>query len=92
DLTGLIGRAVKITISLESQIGFWSEISFDIWLTLGFSEKPATDPEEEPFDWWEWFRDNAWWISLGVLGAGLIIMYRPSPPVIIYQPPGERGK
>jgi len=91
DLTGLIGREAKIGISLESMIGFWSEISFDIWLTLGFSEEPPIPPGPAPFDWMEWFRNNAWWISLAVLGTGLIIMYRPDPPVVIYQPPGKKG-
>ncbi|GAG63682.1 unnamed protein product, partial [marine sediment metagenome] len=93
DLTGLIGKEIKITISLESQITFWSEVSFDIWLMLGFSEDPPTPPGPAPFDWMEWLRNNAGWIALGVLGAGLIIMYRPSPgpPVIIYQPPGQKG-
>jgi len=92
DLTGLIGSEAKISISLESMIGFWSEISFDIWLTLGFSEEPPVPPGPAPFDWMEWLRDNAWWISLAVLGTGLIIMYRPSPPVVIYQPPGKRDE
>lgn len=92
DLTGLIGRSATITISFESFVGFWSEVLFDVWLTLGFSEEPPTPPGPAPFDWMEWLRDNAWWISLGVLGTGLIIMYRPSPPFVIYQPPGKKGE
>ena len=92
DLTGLIGRDATITIRFDSSPGIWSEILFDVWLTLGFSEEPPIPPGPPPFDWWEWLRDNAWWISLAVLGTGLIIMYRPSPPVVIYQPPGKRDE
>lgn len=94
DLTGLIGRTVKITVKFESQIGFWSEVSFDIWLMLGFSEDPPIPPGPAPFDWMEWIRDNAWWMSITVLGLGTIIllMPRPSPPVIVYQPPAQKGE
>jgi len=92
DLTGLIGRTATITISFDSMFGFWSEVLFDVWLVLGFSEEPPTPPEPEPFDWMEWLRKNAWWISLGVLGAGLIIMSRSGTPIVIYQPPRQKGE
>jgi len=92
DLTGLIGRTADIRISIDSAPGFWSEVSCDIWLTLGFSEEPPIPPGPEPVDWLEWLTKNAWWMSLGVLGVGLIIMSRPSFPFVIYQPQGEKGK
>ena len=92
DLTGLIGRTATVTISFESFPGFWSEVLFDVWITLVYSEAPPTPPGPEPFDWMKWLRENALWISLGVLGVGVIMLSRPGPPVVIYQSPGKRGR
>ncbi len=65
---------------------------FSIFVTLGYSIEPPVDPPWEG-DWWEWLMENAWWISLGIVGTGLILMYmpRPGPPVIIVQPSGSKG-
>ena len=92
DLTGLIGRTATVTISFESFPGFWSEVLFDVWLTLGFSEEPPVPPGPAPFDWMEWLRENALWISLGVIGIGLVVvMSRSGTPIVIVQPSGKRG-
>jgi len=95
DLTGLIGKSANITIKVESGPGNWSEVLYDIWLTLGFSEEPSTQPGLPPFDWGEWLRKNALWITLGTVGLGAILLYstrKPAPPVIIYQAPSTGGK
>jgi len=94
DLTGLIGRSATITISFESAPGIWSEVLFDIWLVLGFSEEPVQPPSGEK--WWtslfDWLDKNKYWIALGVIGTSVILMYRPSPPFVIYQPPRQRRR
>lgn len=83
DLTGLIARDATITISFESSPGIWSEVLFDIWLNLGFSEKPPIPPKEKA-DWLEWLEKNARWIALGVTGmAVLYMMRRPAMPIIV---------
>ncbi|GAH03488.1 unnamed protein product, partial [marine sediment metagenome] len=68
DLTGKIGSAATFTIKVESGLGNWSEVMYDVWLTLGFSKEPPTPPGPSGFDWVEWLRDNAWWITLGTIG------------------------
>lgn len=94
DLTGLIGRSATISISFDSAPGFWSEVLFDVWLVLGFSEKPAQPPGGEK--WWtvlfDWLDENKYLIALGVIGTGVIIMYRPRAPFLILHPPGKRGR
>ncbi|MBA7645022.1 hypothetical protein ES703_52774 [subsurface metagenome] len=95
DLTGKIGKTATFTIKVESGLGNWSEVMYDVWLTLGFSEEPPIPPGPAPFDWWEWLRDNAWWMALGTVGLGAVFLFstrRPAPPVIIYQAPGKGGK
>ena len=91
DLTGLVGRSASVTIKFESFPGFTSTVLFDVWITLVYSEAPPEPPGPAPFDWLKWLRENAMWISLGVLGLGVIMLVRPGPPIVIYQPPGKRG-
>ena len=75
DLTGFIGNAFDVKINFYSAPGIWSEIQFDIWVTLGFSEPPATDPHE-PFDLWEWIKENP--ILAGAIGiGGMYILFSP---------------
>lgn len=70
DLTGLIGRDFKITISFPSAPGIWSEVSFDIWIILGFSSEPPIPPSTPP-DW-----KNM--LVLAVFGlSALLILTRP---------------
>lgn len=83
DLTGLIERDATIKISFESFPGFWSEVLFDIWLNLGFSEKPPVPPREKA-EWIEWIEKNGKWVALGVTGlAVLYMMRRPAMPIIV---------
>lgn len=80
DLTGLIGNEGNVTISFDSFPGMWSEVSFDIWVTLGFSDEPATEPTPTQPDWMKW-------VILG--GAGiiaLILLTRAVPKITIIQP------
>ena len=90
DLTGLIGRTVSVTISFESFIGFWSEVLFDVWITLVYSEAPPVDPTTPPFNWSEFINKYGTWIALGFTGlAVLYLMRRPGMPIIVI-PGGKR--
>ena len=69
DLSGLIAGNADVTISFASSPGMWSEVQFDIWVTLGFSEPPATEPVE-PFDLIEWIKENP--LLAGAIGFGAL--------------------
>jgi len=84
DLTGLIGRTATVTISFESFPGFWSEVLFDVWITLVYSEAPPVPPGTPPFNWSEFINKYGKWIALG--GTAIIVlmlMRRPSPIIVI---------
>ena len=84
DLTGLIGRTATVTISFESFPGFWSEVLFDVWITLVYSEAPPVDPKTPPFNWEEFINKYGKWIALGFTGLAILyMMRRPAMPIII---------
>ncbi len=87
DVTGKIREASTFTIKVESSLGNWSEVMYDVWLTLGFSEEPAKPPGIPPFDWQQWLADNALWLSIAggavLLGGTALILMRPQAPQII---------
>ena len=90
DLTGIIGSTATITISFESFPGFWSEVLFDIWVTLSYSEEPPVDPTT-PFNWEEFINRYGKWIALGGGAILLITLMRPrGAPIIVI--PGTGGK
>ncbi len=68
--------------------------SFDCPIILGFSEEPEQPPGGE--EWWdavfEWLDNNLYWLALSVVGVGVALLYITGPPVLVYQPPGKRGK
>jgi len=86
-------RATNVlTIKMSQAPLGYNVCSFDCPTVLGFSEEPDQPPSGK--DWWdaflEWLDKYKYWIALGVVGASVLLMYRPAP-VIIYQPPGKRG-
>lgn len=85
DVTGRIGRSVSITIGFESFVGIWSEVMFDVWLVLGYSEQPPVDPNT-PFNWEELIRRYGPWVALGTTGLVVLsLMRKPvaGGPVIV---------
>ena len=64
DLTGFIGNAFDVKIHFYSAPGIWSEVQFDIWITLGFSEEPPIPPSPPP--------DLKNVLLLGALGLGVL--------------------
>lgn len=90
DLTGQIGTTATINISFESFPGFWSEVLFDVWLVLNYSEKPPDDPTT-PFNWEAFINRYGPWIALGVGGVVVLSLIRPrGAPIIVI--PGMGGK
>ena len=89
DLTGLIFSSNTTTIGIVSAPGFWSEVLFDVWVTLGYSEEPVIEPgaPEPPFweklTWWQWL------LIGGVALAGVIIVTKRGKPVIVITPERE---
>jgi len=84
DLTGRIEESNTTAIKIESAPGFWSEIIFDVWITLGFSEEPEKEPG---VNWWEeWWEnrtltDKALMAGVG-LGTVYIVAVRPRMPAM----------
>jgi hypothetical protein len=84
DLTGLVKEANTIKIQVESTILMWAECFFDIWVTFGYSEEPATDPVGQK-DWTDWIKDNM--LLVGIVGIGaLLLLTRGGPTITIIQP------
>ena len=83
DITGSINTANDLMIQIESAPLFWAELSFDVWLTLEFSEDPEVDPDL-PFNWEEFIAKYGKWIALGTLGVVVLYMMRkPGQPIIV---------
>lgn len=85
DLTGLIFSSNTTTIGIESFIGFWSEVLFDIWITLGYSEDPVIEPGAPEPPWWETLEWWQWLLVGGFSLAGIMLITR-GPTVIIARP------
>lgn len=83
DLTGLINKTNSIEIKIESLPPFWSEVAFDVWITLCYSKEPAEPPEiDEDEDKVDYLK----WAALGggaLLGLGLLLSTRKQQIVII---------
>ena len=89
DLTGRIGSTVTITISFESFPGFWSDVLFDIWIILNYSEPPPSDPTV-PFNWSEFIDKYGKLVALGGGAILLISLMRPPGQPIIVIPGGGK--
>ena len=92
--TGRIRATNTLSIKMvQGPLGY-NICSFDCPTTLSFSSEPDIDPGGE--DWWdglvEWLDKNKYWIALGGAGVGFLLLYRPSPPVVIYRPPRKGEK
>jgi len=82
-------NTVKITVL--QRLGGFTVVFCDMYVTLGYSEEPATDPEAQEPPWWE-----SWWetapllekalVGGAALGALYIIVKRPAMPTIITVP------
>ncbi|KKN32236.1 hypothetical protein LCGC14_0815860 [marine sediment metagenome] len=91
---------IKATNSLrvrmsQAPLGY-NVASFNIPTILGFSEEPAQPPSGE--EWWnvffDWLDSNKYWMALGVVGVSALLIYKPGPPIppiVIVQPPRQRG-
>ncbi len=88
-----IGATNSIAIALSHVPLTFNRCLFNVYVTLGYSQEPEKDDPWEEEAFWDWIMKNAWWMSLGVIGMGLILMFRPgaSPPIIIVQPPASKG-
>lgn len=86
DLTGFIGNTNKVTIGFESFIGFSSEIIFDVWFTLGYSEEPAVDPGADKPGFFDNLTTTDKLILAGVGIAGVLLLSRGGPRITILQP------
>jgi len=81
DLTPFeIGPINTIKIYMKQGPAGYNVCIFDVYVTLGFSEKPAYEPKT-PFNWQELIDKYGKWIGLGV--AGLVILYMMKRPSII---------
>lgn len=80
DLTGLIGRDVTITISFKSSPGVWSEVLFDVWLNLGFSEDPKEDPKADDDDFLDKYK---YWIAGGIILTVFLLTRQRGPQIIV---------
>lgn len=72
DISANIIASNEIVIGFGTMVGTWAQFKFDVWITLGFSEEPATDPtvkEPPPWEGWEWYH----WVALG--GGALLLVY-----------------
>ena len=76
DLTGFIGGEAKVTISFASAPGIWSEVLFDVWIILGYSEEPATEPSTPKPDWMNW-------LVYGALGVGALLLFTRKGPTVV---------
>lgn len=81
DVTGFIAEQNTVKVSFESAPGIWSEIMFDVWLYLGYSEEPVKDPKPafqlSNLAWWQWSL-----IGLGGLTVLYIVTVKPQPPPV----------
>jgi len=70
DLTGYLQNTNEVEIGFATMIGTWALFSFDLYVTLGFSSDPATEPgatEPPPFSDWPWY----YWAAIG--GGALLL-------------------
>lgn len=96
DLTGYINSSntLKVGVS-QGPLGF-NVVTFDVWLTLGYSEEPVIEPDM-PSQWLEEWMKEYWWLAAGGIGlAGIYLLTRKGPigPLIVTVPyyPRERRK
>ena len=70
--------------------GYWSKVIYNVTITLGYSQKPTTDPGQEEKTWEELLEEYKWWIAGGgILAAWAILSskgYAPSTTIMVTQP------
>ena len=59
----------------------------DEWITIGYSQEPVVEPSVPYNPYWDWLVKNWQWVALGGGGlAGLYLLTRKGPPVIVIPP------
>ena len=81
DLTGRIKKTNAIKIAIESMPVTWCEVSFDVWVTVCFSEEPEEPPIiEEPSK----LDENLKYLALGGGAVVLtLLLSRRGPQVVV---------
>jgi len=87
DITGLIKGTNTVKIGYETWLGQWAELTFDVIVTLGYSEKPVIDPSTDK-SWLEWAKNNSTILIVGgVVVTGAYVLTRKGPPTFVVQIP-----
>ena len=90
-LTGLIRSTNTLKVAFEQPFLGFGIVTYDAYVTLGYSEKPAIDPSAGK-SWLEeigeWAKNNSALLIVGGVGvAGVYTLTRKGPPTFVVQVP-----